>query len=147
MFRKYGLLIYDQANERTVIESDTKSILYTGDIRSEPSMITNLQRNPYLIEYTSGLRHLDCIYLDTSNSEPDHHYPTQAEGLAELIEKVKKYPKDTVFHLSAWTYGYEKVWMALSKALNSQVCATLRFHLRGLTSAKGSRRSLQAANI
>lgn len=105
----------------TVIENETKSILYTGDIRSEPSMINNLKRNPLLIEYTTGLKTLDCIYLDTSNNDPDLQFPEQHEGLAELIAKVKQYPKDTIFHFAAWTYGYEKVWLALSHVLGSQI--------------------------
>jgi hypothetical protein len=73
-----------------------------------------------LIEYTSGLKKLDCIYLDTSNTEP-RIFPPKADGLKELLGKVSKYPPDTVFHFTSWTYGYEEVWMALSKALKSQV--------------------------
>lgn len=103
----------------TVIENDEKSILYTGDVRSEPSFVTNLRRNPYLIEYTNGIKTLDCVYLDTSNTE-NISFPSKAEGLTELLQKVSKYPADTIFHVSSWTYGYEEVWMALSKALKSQ---------------------------
>jgi hypothetical protein len=75
-----------------------------------------------LIEYTSGLKTLDCIYLDTSNTAPIE-FPTKAEGVNELLHKVSKYPPDTVFHFAAWTFGYEEVWMALSKAVNSRVLA------------------------
>jgi hypothetical protein len=49
------------------------------------------------------------------------NFPTKAEGLKELLQKVSKYPGDTIFHFSAWTFGYEGVWMALSRALKSQV--------------------------
>jgi len=73
-----------------------------------------------LIEYVSGLKTLDCIYLDTSNTS-DVPFPTKAAGLKELLIKVSEYPPDTVFHFEAWTFGYEEVWMALSKALKSQV--------------------------
>jgi len=73
-----------------------------------------------LIEYTSRLKTLDCIYLDTSNTEAIK-FPTKAEGLKELLQKVAKYPEDTVFYFTAWTFGYEEVWMALSKALKSPV--------------------------
>jgi DNA cross-link repair 1C protein len=79
-----------------------------------------------LIEYTSGLKTLDCIYLDTSNTSP-MEFPTKADGIKELLQKVSKYPEDTVFHFAAWTFGYEEVWMALSKALKSKVCFLLRF--------------------
>jgi hypothetical protein len=108
------------ANTWTVIESNDKAVLYTGDIRSEPWFVNNLTRNPFLIEYTSGLKTLDCIYLDTSNTQP-LEFPTKADGLKELLQKVSQYPTDAVFHLSAWTFGYEEVWMALSRKLNSPV--------------------------
>jgi hypothetical protein len=103
-----------------VIENDKSAILYTGDIRSEPWFVNNLTRNPFLIKYTCGLNTLDCIYLDTTNVDPIK-FPTKAEGLRELLQKVSKYPADTVFHFEAWTFGYEDVWMALAHTLKSQV--------------------------
>ncbi|KAH7323037.1 beta-lactamase-like protein [Stachybotrys elegans] len=103
-----------------LIESQEHAVLYTGDIRSEPWFVNRLARNPNLIEYTSGIRTLDTIYLDTSFID-DVPFQTKAQGLAELLRKVKQYPPDTVFHLQAWTYGYEDVWIALSKALNSPI--------------------------
>jgi DNA cross-link repair 1C protein len=111
-----------------VFEGDGKAVLYTGDIRSEPWFVNSLTRNPFLIEYTSDLKTLDCIYLDTSNTSPIE-FPTKADGIKELLQKVSKYPQDTVFHFAAWTFGYEEVWMALSKALQSPVyplCRILR---------------------
>jgi DNA cross-link repair 1C protein len=107
-----------------VFEGHGKAVLYTGDIRSEPWFVNHLSRNPFLIEYTSGLKTLDCIYLDTSNIE-DIPFPTKSAGLKELLEKVSKYPLDTIFHFEAWTFGYEEVWMALSKALKSPVSVLL----------------------
>ena len=104
-----------------MFEGDGKAVLYTGDIRSEPWFVNSLTRNPFLIEYTSGLKTLDCIYLDTSNTSPIE-FPTKADGIKELLKKVSKYPPDTVFHFTAWTFGYEEVWMALSRALKSPVC-------------------------
>jgi hypothetical protein len=103
-----------------VFEGNGKAALYTGDIRSEPWFVNKLTRNPFLIEYTSGLKSLDCIYLDTSNIDPIS-FPTKAAGLQELLDKVSKYPPGTIFHFEAWTFGYEEVWMALSKALKSPV--------------------------
>lgn len=88
-----------------LVEGDGKSVLYTGDIRSEPWWVNAVARNPCIIEYSSGLKHLDCLYLDTSNLE-DYHLQTKAKGLQELLEKVAQYPDNTVFHFQAWTYGY-----------------------------------------
>ncbi|XXG95782.1 hypothetical protein Hte_002053 [Hypoxylon texense] len=103
-----------------LIEGDGKAVLYTGDIRSEPWWVNSIARNPSLIEYSTGLKTLDRIYLDTSMLD-DFQLQTKAEGLRDLLEKVSQYPKDTIFHMQAWTYGYEEVWVALSKALNSKV--------------------------
>ena len=91
---------------------------------AEPWWVNSLIRNPVILPYTHGIKRLDKIYLDTTFASKKNHYrkfPTKAEGLKELLEKVSKYPVDTVFHLHAWTFGYEDVWIALSSALRSQV--------------------------
>ncbi|RNJ54671.1 hypothetical protein D7B24_009563 [Verticillium nonalfalfae] len=103
-----------------LIEGDGRAVLYTGDIRSEPWHVNSVARNPALIEYTHGSKTLDKIYLDTSFID-DVPFQTKAEGIAELLGKVSRYPPDTIFHFQAWTYGYEEVWIALSKALKSRV--------------------------
>lgn len=108
-----------------LFEDGHHAVLYTGDIRSEPWFVNNLRRNPLLLEYTSGKK-LDCIYLDTSFTSP-MKFPTKADGLKELVKKVSRYPSDTVFHFAAWTFGYEEVWILLSKALKS------RFHVTNYT--------------
>ncbi|KAI1371098.1 Metallo-hydrolase/oxidoreductase [Hypoxylon crocopeplum] len=103
-----------------LIEGNSKAVLYTGDIRSEPWWVNTIARNPSIIEYSTGLKILDRIYLDTSMLG-DFPLQTKAKGLRELLEKVAQYPEDTIFYMQAWTYGYEEVWVALSKALNSKV--------------------------
>jgi DNA cross-link repair 1C protein len=87
-----------------VFEGQGKAALHTGDIRSEPWFVNSLARNPALIEYSSGLRTLDTIYLDTSFTS-NVPFQTKAEGLKELLHKVARYPEDTIFHFRAWTYG------------------------------------------
>ncbi|KAH6842974.1 beta-lactamase-like protein [Chaetomium sp. MPI-CAGE-AT-0009] len=103
-----------------LFEGQGKAVLYTGDIRSEPWFVNAVARSPALIEYSSGLKTLDTIYLDTSFTD-DVKFPTKAEGISELLQKVSRYPADTIFHFQAWTYGYEEVWIALSKALRSKI--------------------------
>ncbi|KAI5459416.1 hypothetical protein BGZ63DRAFT_448023 [Mariannaea sp. PMI_226] len=103
-----------------LIEGDGKAIIYTGDIRSEPWFVNSVARSPALVEYSSGIKTLDKIYLDTSFTT-DVSFQTKAQGIAELLKKVSKYPDDTIFHFQAWTYGYEDVWVALSKALKSPI--------------------------
>ncbi|OAA69646.1 hypothetical protein ISF_02916 [Cordyceps fumosorosea ARSEF 2679] len=103
-----------------LIERDDTAVLYTGDIRSEPWFVNSIARHPALVEYTSGIRTLDKIYLDTSFTD-NVPFQTKREGIAELLRKVALYPSDTVFYFQTWTYGYEEVWLALSKALGSKV--------------------------
>ncbi|KAM0447820.1 hypothetical protein ACHAO4_008564 [Trichoderma viride] len=103
-----------------LIEGQGKAILYTGDVRCEPWFVNTIARNPALIEYTCGIKTLDTIYLDTSFTD-NVPFQTKAEGIAELLRKVEQYPKHTIFYIQSWTYGYEDVWIALSKALNSPI--------------------------
>lgn len=103
-----------------LFEGDDKAVLYTGDTRSEPWFVNALTRNPSIISYTAGPKTLDKIYLDTSFLE-DVPFQTKAEGIAELLRSVARYPADTIFHFQAWTYGYEDVWIALAKALDTRI--------------------------
>ncbi|KJK65114.1 hypothetical protein P875_00010543 [Aspergillus parasiticus SU-1] len=107
-----------------LIEGSGKSILYTGDIRAESWWVNSLIRHPVLIPYTLGGKRLDKIYLDTTfarHSSTYRTFPSKADGLAELLQKVASYSEDTTFYFRAWTFGYEEVWMALSAALNSKI--------------------------
>lgn len=112
-----------------LIEGGGKSVLYTGDIRSEPWWVNALTRHPLLIPYLSTgkqtpLKRLDNIYLDTTfahKDDPYRHFPTKAEGLSELLFAVSKYPKGTLFYFDSWTFGYEDVWQALSAHLMSKI--------------------------
>ena len=104
-----------------MFEDDHRAALYTGDTRLEPWFVNALVRSPCLAEYTAGLRIIDTVYLDTTFLERDVTFETQADGLRELLQTVAHYPPDTVFYLRAWTFGYEAVWTALSKALHSKI--------------------------
>ncbi|KAK5937476.1 hypothetical protein PMZ80_010094 [Knufia obscura] len=107
-----------------LIESDGRAILYTGDIRSEAWWVNSLVRNPVLIPYAMGQKRLDCMYLDTtfaSHHDIHREFPSKAEGLNELMSKVKQHSDETIFYFRAWTLGYEDIWISLSKMLNSQI--------------------------
>lgn len=107
-----------------LIEGNDRAILYTGDIRSESSWVNSLVRNPIIIPYATGLKRLDCMYLDTtfaSHHDIHRHFPSKAEGLAELMKKVERCSPESVFYFRAWTLGYEDVWIMLSSMLKSQV--------------------------
>lgn len=89
--------VYSRASS-VVFESDTAAGLYTGNFRGESWFVNSIARNPCLVEYASGIRTLDEIYLDTSFTSCTE-FQTKAEGVAELLRKVSTYPCDTIFHL------------------------------------------------
>ena len=112
-----------------LIEGGGKAVLYTGDIRSELWWVSSLTRHPILLPYLSFAHskpetRLDSVYLDTTFvvtgcEDPYRDFPSKADGLKELLQKVAQYPKDTLFYFDAWTFGYEDVWQALSIFLGS----------------------------
>ncbi|CAK1356677.1 unnamed protein product [Cercospora beticola] len=112
-----------------LIEGDGKAILYTGDIRAEVWWVNSITRNPVMVPYARHgsvmpQKRLDTVYLDTtfaSKSDRYRHFPSKAEGISELLQKVAQYPPDTEFYIDAWTFGYEEVWQALSLFLRSQI--------------------------
>lgn len=107
-----------------LIEGDGKAVLYTGDIRAETWWVNSLVQNPVLLPYTLGKCRLDCMYLDTTfatKHEPYREFPSKAEGINELLNKVSQYTNDTIFYFHSWTFGYENVWLALSAFLKSQI--------------------------
>lgn len=107
-----------------LIEGDGKAVLYTGDIRAETWWVNSLVQNPALLPYTLGKRRLDCMYLDTTFAIKRKSYksfPSKAEGIRELLDKVSQYPDDTIFYFHSWTFGYENVWIALSAFLGSRI--------------------------
>lgn len=107
-----------------LIEGHERAVLYTGDVRAEPWWVNSLVRNPILIPYACGQKQLDCLYLDTtfaSHRDIHREFPTKAEGLAELLQKLSDCPADSVFYFRAWTLGYEDVWIAMSSFLHSRI--------------------------
>lgn len=107
-----------------LIEGQSKAVLYTGDVRSEPWWVNSLVQNPVVLPYAAGVKTLNCIYLDTtfaSKSDRYKEFPSKAQGLKELLQKIAQYPKETTFYIEAWTFGYENVWIALASFLESQI--------------------------
>lgn len=107
-----------------LIEGDGKAILYTGDIRAETWWVNSLVQCPVLLPYTLGKRRLKCMYLDTTfatKREPYRNFPSKAEGIRELLDKISQFSDDTIFYFHSWTFGYESVWLALSTYLESRI--------------------------
>lgn len=135
-----------------LIEGDGKAILYTGDIRSEDWWVNSLVQNPVLLPYSLGGKRLDMIYLDTtfaSKRDPYREFPSKAEGLRELIEKVSRYPGDTTFYIESWTFGYENVWIAISALLSTTIhLDRYRWEIyRSLARTRGTPECREAAQL
>ncbi|KAF5971560.1 hypothetical protein FBULB1_9164 [Fusarium bulbicola] len=96
------------------IESLRSPFVYCSAATKE--ILLRLERYPCRINYAKGV-------LESRQQTFKHlrKVLTKAQGIAELLRKVSQYPGDTIFHLQAWTYGYEDVWLALSKALESKI--------------------------
>ena len=115
-------------------------------LSAEPWWVNSLVRNPVILPFSHGHKRLDRIYLDTTFASKENvcrSFPTKAAGISELLDKVSKYSKDTIFHFHAWTPGYEDVWVALSSALKSQVNSTICIEDYNDSLMIGSRRRLQ----
>lgn len=104
-----------------LIEGARHAVLYTGDMRAEASFLASFLANPLLAAYTSGLRTLDCIYLDTSAKVDGPGYPEQVEGCRALVQGISQYPKTTTFYLNAWCTGYEGLWLAVFQTFKMQI--------------------------
>ena len=110
-----------------LFEGQGRAVLYTGDIRAEPWWIEWLRHHPILALYSFGSKRFDNIYLDTSMLTTDKRYwnlKTKAEACAQLIAEMSAYPKDTVFHFDAWTFGYEEVWATVAAHFKWRVHVT-----------------------
>ncbi|KAF2717878.1 hypothetical protein K431DRAFT_195009, partial [Polychaeton citri CBS 116435] len=112
-----------------LIQGHGRTVLYTGDIRSEVWWVDALTRHPLLVPYvvhthSKPLKRFDCVYLDTTfatKADPYRSFPSKAEGIAELLTVIQKYPPGTTFYFDSWTFGYEEVWLALSAFLHSRI--------------------------
>ncbi|KAF4302553.1 hypothetical protein GTA08_BOTSDO09897 [Botryosphaeria dothidea] len=102
-----------------LIQGGGNAILYTSDVRAETWWVSSLMQNPLLLPFASGHTYLDKMYLDTTyanRSEINRKFPSKAEGLRELLGKVSNYPKNTIFHFEAWTFGYENDGTEIAEA-------------------------------
>lgn len=104
-----------------LIESPQKCILYTGDVRAESSFLVDLKNNIIMLPYFSGVRVLDCIYLDTSARIDGPDYDAKQKGCAQLIQAISHYPEDTCFNIITRCLGYEQVFVALARSFGGQI--------------------------
>lgn len=118
-----------------LLESETKAVLLTGDIRAEQWWVDSLPRNPFLFPYTTELRTIDTVYLDTTyqyRSEPYIQMNQNHEGLRILTSWLALYPMDGSIriHLTNPTLGFEEAWAQLATLFDQ------KFHSTGETKTR-----------
>lgn len=108
-----------------LLEKDDKSVLITGDLRAEEWWVNEtLKRNLILLPFTSGVKHLDNLYLDTTfayRGEPFIDIPSNMHGIHLLIELLRQYPQDDTdieFCFQDTTSGFEEGWANVINTLD-----------------------------
>lgn len=109
-----------------LLESSTKSVLITGDVRAESWWTSSLIKNPHLFPYITGLRTLDQLYLDTTFSyrgEPYIYIMPNSEGIFAAIELLKLYPfdSDLSFSFVDSVSGSEEAWIQIARYFNGSL--------------------------
>ncbi|KAH3674179.1 hypothetical protein WICMUC_003421 [Wickerhamomyces mucosus] len=102
-----------------LIQSESKNVLITGDIRAEIWWVDSIVKNPFLFPYKTKMKSLDNVYLDTTygyRNEPFIMMPKNSESLIKLITRLSEYPMDDDdlhFYFIDSTLGFEEVWSSV----------------------------------
>ncbi|KAF7353690.1 hypothetical protein MVEN_01053900 [Mycena venus] len=110
-----------------LIEGDQGAVLHTGDFRAEPWFLESITHNPFLQPYlapgdsqprdTSST--LAAIYLDTASVMSSASVPTKVFISTFSLDSCS--PSTTYFFINSWTWGYEDVLKAVSRAFRTQI--------------------------
>lgn len=91
------------------------NILYTGDARFDDLVIQSFKTCPTLMPFIYGDKILDMVYLDTTFAYRNTNISIleNMQGIYQLIELIKFYPKGTCFRFLDTVYGFEEVWIKI----------------------------------
>ncbi|CAE6386262.1 unnamed protein product [Rhizoctonia solani] len=116
-----------------LIEGKRGAILHTGDIRAEPAMVSRLAQNEYIAPYlaTNGQqkKQLEAVYLDTASFVGTQIAPSKASAVEGLLNMISMYPKDTLFYINIWTWGYEDVLIGIADRFNTKAWICILFYI------------------
>ncbi|PVH23401.1 hypothetical protein CXQ85_003136 [Candidozyma haemuli] len=98
-----------------LVESETKSVLCTGDVRAEDWWRASLNTFPALFPYLNGCKTLDNIYADMTFSyrgEPYIEIPPNNAGIHTAIRLLEEFPRDPeiVYSFHDTTLGFDQSW-------------------------------------
>ncbi|KAJ7457182.1 hypothetical protein B0H11DRAFT_1925119 [Mycena galericulata] len=113
-----------------LIQGAQGALLHTGDFRAEPWFLDSITHNPFLQPYLALSdsqpdgplsNTIEAIYLDTACVMSSAAVPTKAQATSGLVELMKLLPSNTYFFINSWTWGYEDVLKAISRAFRSRI--------------------------
>ncbi|ODV86254.1 hypothetical protein CANARDRAFT_211672 [[Candida] arabinofermentans NRRL YB-2248] len=101
-----------------LLESEGRSVLYTGDIRCEDAVNSALKVNFKLQNYLAPRgkgKQLDCVYMDTTFSYRSENIEIRSNmrSIHELISLITQYPEGAKFKFVDVICGFENVWYQL----------------------------------
>ncbi|KAI8603831.1 beta-lactamase-like protein, partial [Dissophora ornata] len=100
-----------------LLQDDRSCILYTGDARNEAVDLQGLRAIPI---FSSSTHQIDRLYLDTTCCHQAlKEFPSRA--LSDLINFINRRPRLAHYYIDAWTFGYEDIWIGLSKAFHTKI--------------------------
>ncbi|KAM4700447.1 5' exonuclease Apollo isoform 2-T2 [Discoglossus pictus] len=88
------------------------TILYTGDFRYSPSMLSN----PPL----SNKKTIDVLYLDNTNCNPEHKLPSRQEATRQIKEIIDKH-NDYDIVIGLYSIGKEELLVELAKTYQTWI--------------------------
>ncbi|KAF9336615.1 hypothetical protein BGZ91_009933 [Linnemannia elongata] len=102
-----------------LIQDDRSCILYTGDARNEAVDLQGLRAMP---AFSSSMQQIDRLYLDTTCCHPAFEkFPSREFAISDLVTFVNRRPRLAHYYIDAWTFGYEDIWIGLSKAFHTKI--------------------------
>lgn len=107
-----------------LIQSVSKAVLFTGDVRCERWHVDALRHHPALLNFTLGNRTALSLYIDNTfeeHADPFKSYKGNFDGIRSLCQLASRYPVHTHFAAVRLTLGYEEVLVALSSQLSTKI--------------------------
>lgn len=115
-----------------LIESESKAVLLTGDMRAEPWWTESLRSSPFLFPYTTKMKTLDNIYFDSTfayRGEPYIDMVSNYDGITTAIELLSLYPQNDAeiqFYFQDSCLGFEEAWSAIISSIGGSLhCSDL----------------------
>ncbi|CAO3564817.1 unnamed protein product [Mortierella alpina] len=102
-----------------LLQDDRSCVLYTGDARNEAVDLQGLRAMPI---FTSATQRIDRLYLDTTCCHPAFNtFPSRDLAISDLITFINRRPRMAHYYIDAWIFGYEAIWIALSRAFHTKI--------------------------